>query len=90
MDRDQDIWRNELLTVSEVAAYLRVGRVTVWRWCKQGLIPACQVGHHWRIHRDDLRRLIESPHSCALASGQAPETAQPLPGVAEAGPENPH
>ena len=51
---EEDIWQNELLTVKEVAAYLRVAPVTIWRWCQQGVIPATQVGRTWRIHRDDL------------------------------------
>ncbi len=48
------ILENELLTVREVAAYLRVSRVTVWRWCQEGTIPAFRIGRNWRIHRDDL------------------------------------
>jgi len=54
-----DIQKNELLTVKEVAVYLRVGRVTIWRWCQQGIIPASQIGRSWRIHRDDLLRFLE-------------------------------
>jgi excisionase family DNA binding protein len=50
----------DLLTVREVAAYLRVSRVTVWRWCQQGIIPAFQVGRNWRIRRDRLLALDES------------------------------
>ena len=50
---------NELLTVVEVAEYLRVSRVTIWRWCQQGIIPASQIGRNWRIHRDELLRLLE-------------------------------
>ena len=60
-----DICQNELLTVKEVAGYLRVSRVTVWRWCQQGVIPASQVGRNWRIHRDDLLHLLapaQHPH----------------------------
>ena len=56
---NQDIWENDLLTVKEVAVYLRVSRVTVWRWCQQGLIPASRVGHHWRISRVNLLNLLE-------------------------------
>ena len=56
----QSIWQNELLTVSEVATYLRVTRVTVWRWCQAGKIPATRIGRNWRIHRDDLRRFLET------------------------------
>ncbi|GAB4531023.1 MAG: hypothetical protein Kow0063_09810 [Anaerolineae bacterium] len=46
--------QNELLTVREVAEYLRVSRVTAWRWCQQGIIPAFRIGRNWRIRRDDL------------------------------------
>jgi excisionase family DNA binding protein len=45
---------NELLTVKEVADYLRVSRVTAWRWCQQGVIPAFRIGRNWRIRREDL------------------------------------
>jgi excisionase family DNA binding protein len=55
-----DIWQNELLTVREVATYLRVGRVTVWRWCQQGTIPASRIGRSWRIRRDDLSQFLEA------------------------------
>jgi excisionase family DNA binding protein len=55
-----------LLTVKEVAAYLRVGRVTVWRWCKEGTIPACRVGRNWRIPRDDFFDVLEGSHSPEL------------------------
>ena len=57
-----ELQQNELLTVREVAAYLRVGRVTVWRWCKEGTIPACRVGRNWRIPRDDFLDLLETSH----------------------------
>ncbi len=49
-----DTLANELLTVQEVAAYLRVSRVTVWRWCQQGILPAFRIGRNWRIRRDVL------------------------------------
>ncbi|MCB0191126.1 MAG: helix-turn-helix domain-containing protein [Anaerolineae bacterium] len=51
--------KNEVLTVKEVANYLRVSRVTIWRWCKQGVIPASQVGRSWRIRRDDLVQVLD-------------------------------
>ena len=50
---------NELLTVREVADYLRVSRVTAWRWCQQGVIPAFRIGRTWRIRRDDLLGLAD-------------------------------
>ncbi len=54
---------NEVLTVKEVADYLRVSRVTIWRWCQQGTIPAWRVGRNWRIRRDDLLEHLEALES---------------------------
>lgn len=62
MPDQQRLWQNELLTVPEVAAYLRVTRVTVWRWCQQGTIPASRIGRNWRIHRSELLHLLETSH----------------------------
>jgi excisionase family DNA binding protein len=56
-------WQNELLTVKEVAAYLRVSRVTAWRWCQQGIIPAFRIGRNWRVCRDELMKIQEASSS---------------------------
>jgi excisionase family DNA binding protein len=63
----ENILENEVLTVKEVAAYLRVSRVTVWRWCQRGTLPALRVGRNWRIHRDDLLNLLERPQPLSSA-----------------------
>ena len=47
-------WQNDLMTVREVADYFRVSRVTVWRWCQDGVIPAFRIGRTWRIRYGDL------------------------------------
>jgi excisionase family DNA binding protein len=57
---EKSIELNEILTVPEVAAYLRVSRVTVWRWCRVGVIPASQIGRNWRIQKGDLLQLFSS------------------------------
>jgi excisionase family DNA binding protein len=49
---------DELLTVAEAAACLRVSWATLWRWCQEGRLPAFKIGHEWRIIGSDLKRLI--------------------------------
>jgi excisionase family DNA binding protein len=66
-----EIWQNELLTVREVATYLRVGRVTVWRWCQEGTIPASRLGRSWRIHRNDLSSFLEKRNLLGLDLAQS-------------------
>lgn len=49
---------SELLTIAEVAAYLKLSRRTAWRWCKSGHLPAVKVGHQWRVSSRDLENFI--------------------------------
>ena len=65
--REQKTGQNELLTVKEVADYLRVSRVTAWRWCQQGLLPAFRIGRDWRIPLDELLELKEAAAKDHLA-----------------------
>ena len=52
---------DELLTVAEAAACLRVSRATLWRWCQEGRVPALKIGHEWRILLGPvLQRLVEA------------------------------
>ena len=50
--------RDDILTVQEVADYLKVSRSTVWRWCNQGKIEAFKVGRSWRIHRQVVEQVV--------------------------------
>ena len=57
---------HELLCVDEVASYLGVGPITVYRWCRQGRLPGLKVGKSWRIRRgalDDFLRRSERGQS---------------------------
>jgi excisionase family DNA binding protein len=48
----------ELLTTSEAAAYPKTSQYTIWRWCKEGRLPAFQLGREWRIRKTRLDQLI--------------------------------
>ena len=41
----------ELMTLEEVATYLRVTKKTIYRLLKRGSIPASKVGHQWRFNK---------------------------------------
>lgn len=50
--------KDEILTLEEVAAYLKAGKRTVYRLAQQGDIPAFKLGGTWRFRRDELDRWI--------------------------------
>jgi excisionase family DNA binding protein len=55
---NQNQQSSEVLTVTEIAGYLRVSETTVWRWCNSGKLPAFRIGRSWRMRRTDLERQI--------------------------------
>jgi excisionase family DNA binding protein len=51
---------NEILTIDEVAAYLKAGKRTVYRLAASGQLPAFKLGGTWRFRRGELDRWIAS------------------------------
>ncbi|MGH2768837.1 MAG: helix-turn-helix domain-containing protein [Actinomycetota bacterium] len=49
---------DQLLTVSEVAALVRVSNMTVYRLIKSGQLPAIRVGKNYRIRESDMDRYL--------------------------------
>jgi excisionase family DNA binding protein len=49
---------SEVLTVQEVANYLRIDIRTVYRLAKRGDIPCIKIGRQWRFNRDDIKELV--------------------------------
>lgn len=51
---------DEILTIEEVAAYLKAGKRTVYRLASSGKIPAFKLGGTWRFRRAELDQWIAS------------------------------
>ena len=47
-----------LLTVGEVASWMRVSNMTVYRLIKSGQLPAVRVGKNYRIRESDIDRYL--------------------------------
>lgn len=50
--------QDQILTLDELAAYLKVGKCTLYRMSTQAEIPAFKVGGTWRFRRSDINRWI--------------------------------
>ena len=50
---------NSLFTVHELAKYLRMKPVTIYKHATKGKIPAFKVGSHWRFKKVTIDRWIE-------------------------------
>lgn len=68
---------HQIMTLEEVAAYLRVSERTVYDWANKGAIPCGKIGTTWRFKRSEIERWVDqklsppqhrpSPASVALA-----------------------
>jgi excisionase family DNA binding protein len=47
-----------IMTVREVAGYLRMHEMTIYRMARQGEIPAYKVGNRWRFNRQRLHEWL--------------------------------
>lgn len=60
MAQTAQIEESEILTIRQVAAYLRVTERTIYRLAAADGIPAFKVGGSWRFRRNDLDHWIAS------------------------------
>jgi excisionase family DNA binding protein len=63
---------DDLLTLAETAALLRLSEATVYKMCRSGAIPARKIGRQWRILRSDFQSLL---------AGESQEHPSPRPGA---------
>jgi len=50
---------DNMLTIAQVAKYLKLHELTVRRLAREGEIPAFKVGRQWRIKKNLLEEWIE-------------------------------
>ena len=50
---------DDILTIQEVATYLKLNEKTAYRLASEGKLPGFKVGGSWRFKRVDLEQWIE-------------------------------
>ena len=65
---------DDILTIEEVAKYLRVSERTVYDWAQKGEIPAGKIGTVWRFKRSEIEKWVNE----RLSSGARPEETATL------------
>ena len=59
---------DDILTIEEVAKYLRVSERTVYDWAQKGEIPSGKIGTVWRFKKSEIEKWVNE----RLSSGQKP------------------
>jgi excisionase family DNA binding protein len=48
----------EILTVEQAAEFLQVHKITVYRYIREGTLPAAKLGKMYRLFRKDLEAFL--------------------------------
>ena len=49
----------EILTAKELAEYLKLTQVTIYKYVSEGKIPGIKVGSRWRFEKDKIDDLLK-------------------------------
>jgi PTS system nitrogen regulatory IIA component len=50
---------NEILTIEEVARYLRLTPQTIYKWAQEKRIPAAKLGKEWRFRKSIIDHWLD-------------------------------
>jgi excisionase family DNA binding protein len=59
-DANHTAVEDHLMTIEELAEYLRVKKRTIYEWLKQGKIPAMKTVGQWRFRKKKIEEWLES------------------------------
>ena len=57
--RRGDNMNDQMMTVAELAEYLKMKTVTIYKHAQAGSIPAFKVGSKWRFKKDTIDKWIK-------------------------------
>lgn len=57
------------MTVEQVAAYLQLNRLTVYRYVREGRIPASRIGKVYRVRKADVDQFLEGLRDAPVRGG---------------------
>ena len=58
--RNTDHQKEQIMTLREVAKYLGLHVMTVYKLTREGRVPAAKIGGQWRFKRDVLDEWLET------------------------------
>jgi len=53
----------EVLTIQELAVYLKISKSTIYKLVREGKIPSQKIGRHWRFRKEAIDRWLDASQS---------------------------
>ncbi len=65
---------DEMLTIEDVAAYLKLKPQTIYKWAQTGKIPGAKFGKEWRFRRSAIEQWIDRQISSQTGAAKPVDT----------------
>ena len=62
--------QGEVLTIDDLAVYLRVPKSTLYKLVREGNIPCQKIGKHWRFHKSAIDGWLARGQSADIPNGE--------------------
>jgi len=60
---------SDILTIAELAAYLKIPKSTLYKLVREGKIPSQKIGRHWRFRKGAIDHWLEEIPANTPGSG---------------------
>lgn len=57
---------DELLTLEELADYLKISKYTLYKMVEKGKLPALKIANQWRFKKEDINKWVEKQRKTNL------------------------
>jgi len=51
---------SEVLTIEDLAVYLKIPKSTLYKLVREGKIPSQKIGRHWRFHKETIENWLKN------------------------------
>ena len=58
----------DVLTIEELAAYLKIPKSTLYKLVREGNIPSQKIGRHWRFRKGAIDHWLEETRANKVGS----------------------
>jgi excisionase family DNA binding protein len=58
----------EVLTIDELAVYLKIPKSTLYKLAREGKVPSNKIGRHWRFQKRSIDRWLERKRAAVPGS----------------------
>lgn len=55
-----------ILTIDELAEYLKIPKLTLYKLAIEGKVPGQKVGRHWRFSKEAIDEWLEGVHKIPI------------------------